>query len=173
MLLAVAATIVGCAVGWLTQSWLLHALTGLLRADLPPAGFMPVIAGLAVAVAMLAGFALPSLLQLTRVPALARAAPRCRAAAAGAVVSLAPALLALVLVAYGTLREWRLSLWFLGGIAGAALVLGAGRLGWCARRAAAFAPRPRAGAMGWQASRAGVPRAWRRSSPSASACCCC
>jgi putative ABC transport system permease protein len=29
-----------------------------------------------------------------------------------------------VLVAYGTLREWRLSLWFLGGIAGAALVLG-------------------------------------------------
>ena len=25
--------------GWLTQAWLLHALAGLLRTDLPPAGW--------------------------------------------------------------------------------------------------------------------------------------
>ncbi len=65
-----AATLVGSLAGWLTQLWLLHALAGFLRTDLPPAGWVPVIVGLVVAVAMLAGFALPSLLQLTRVPAL-------------------------------------------------------------------------------------------------------
>src|SRR4051812_5905619 len=70
LFLALAATLVGSLCGWLTQVWLLHALAGLLRTDLPPAGPWPVLAGLVIAVAMLAGFALPSLLQLTRVPAL-------------------------------------------------------------------------------------------------------
>jgi len=52
--LAVAATVIGSVIGWLTQRWLLAALAGLLRTDLPPAGWAPVFAGLAVAVAMLA-----------------------------------------------------------------------------------------------------------------------
>ena len=122
-LLAIAATVVGCALGWLTQIWLLHSLAGLLRTDLPSAGVLPVLAGLAVAVAMLAGFALPSLLQLTRVPALRVLRHDAGPPPLALWTSLAPALLILVLVTYSTLREWRLSLWFLGGIAAAALLL--------------------------------------------------
>ena len=49
----VAATVVGSVGGWLTQFWLLHALAGFLRTDLPPAGWLPVVIGLVVAVAML------------------------------------------------------------------------------------------------------------------------
>ena len=70
LLLAAVASALGAAVGWVTQRWLVRVLQGLLRADLPPAGPWPAVVGLVVALAVLAGFALPSLLQLTRVPAL-------------------------------------------------------------------------------------------------------
>ena len=45
LVLAVAATLVGALVGWLTQHWLLHALAGFLRTDLPAAGWTPVLVG--------------------------------------------------------------------------------------------------------------------------------
>jgi putative ABC transport system permease protein len=122
--LALLATVGGCLIGWALQGWLLQALGGLLRADLPPAGFLPVFAGFAVAIAMLAGFAMPSLLQLTRVPALRVLRNDAGAPPPALWVSLVPALAALVVVAYGTLGEWSLSLWFLAGMAGAVLVLG-------------------------------------------------
>lgn len=123
-MLALLATAGGCLIGWALQGWLLKALGGLLRTDLPPAGFLPVFAGFAVAIAMLAGFALPALLQLTRVPALRVLRHDAGAPPPALWVSLVPALLALVVVAYGTLGEWSISLWFLAGMAGAILVLG-------------------------------------------------
>ena len=43
---------------------------GCCAADLPPARAWPALVGFVIALAMLAGFALPSLLQLTRMPAL-------------------------------------------------------------------------------------------------------
>jgi len=39
--IAVAASLLGAAIGYLAQEWLLRALQGLLRTDLPPAGFAP------------------------------------------------------------------------------------------------------------------------------------
>ncbi len=122
-LLAVVATIAGAALGWLTQAWLLRALAGLLRTDLPPAGLLPVVAGLAVAIAMLAGFALPSLLQLTRVPALRVLRHDAGPPPLALWVALAPAIATLVLVTRATLNEWPLALWFLGGMSAALLVL--------------------------------------------------
>jgi putative ABC transport system permease protein len=137
VMLALAATVLGAGIGWITEEWLLHVLRGLLRADLPPAGLRPALMGLIVAVAMLIGFALPSLLQLTRVPAL-RVLRRDAGPPAPALWSaFLPALLAVVAVIYGTLGELRLSLWFAGGLlaavvllalAGAALVTLAGRV---------------------------------------------
>jgi len=101
--LAVSATLLGAAGGWLTQTWLLRALAGFLRTDLPPAGMMPVLIGLTVAIAMLAGFALPSLLQLTRVPALRVLRRDTGPPPLRLWLALAPALLAVVGIIYGTL----------------------------------------------------------------------
>jgi putative ABC transport system permease protein len=69
--IALLAGAAGDALGYLTQMWLVHALRGLLaQRALPPAGLAPVGIGVLMAFALLAGFALPPLLQLTRTPAL-------------------------------------------------------------------------------------------------------
>ncbi len=124
LLLAFAAAALGAAAGWVAQGWLLRALSGLLRTDLPPAGWLPALLGLLVSLAMLAGFALPALLQLTRVPALRVLRRDAGPPPLGLWLALAPAALALVLVVRGTLGEWRLSGWFLAAIAAAVLLLG-------------------------------------------------
>jgi putative ABC transport system permease protein len=123
LLLSVVATILGSAAGWLTQSWLLRALAGLLRTDLPPASGWPVLVGFIVAIAMLAGFALPTLLQLTRVPALRVLRRDAGPPPARLWLSLAPAVAAIAGVIYGTLGEWRFSLGFAAALAAALLSL--------------------------------------------------
>jgi putative ABC transport system permease protein len=124
LLLALAAAVLGAMAGWVAQTWLLKALAGLLRTDLPPATWLPAFLGLLVSLAMLAGFALPSLLQLTRVPALRVLRRDAGPPPATLWLALAPAALAVVAVVYGTLGDWHLSGWFIAGIAGAILVLG-------------------------------------------------
>lgn len=126
LLLALMATLIGAALGWLTQLWLLRALAGFLRTDLPPAGWAPVFIGLVVAVAMLAGFALPSLLQLTRVPALRVLRRDVGPPPATLWLALSPALVALLAVVYGTLGDWTLSLWFVVAVVAMILFLGLG-----------------------------------------------
>ncbi|MBS0387424.1 MAG: ABC transporter permease [Proteobacteria bacterium] len=134
LLLAVAAAVVGALAGWLTQAWLLRALAGLLRTDLPPAGWLPVLIGFVVAVAMLAGFALPSLLQLTRVPALRVLRRDVDPPPLRLWLAIAPAALAVLGVIYATLGQWQLSLGFAVGFTAA---IGALALcGWLMVRAA-------------------------------------
>ena len=126
LLLSILATMLGSAVGRLTESWLLRALAGLLRTDLPPAGWMPVLIGLVVAMAMLAGFALPTLLQLTRVPALRVLRRDAGPPPARLWLSLAPAAAAMSGVIYFTLGDWRFSLGFIAALAAVLLCLGLG-----------------------------------------------
>jgi len=123
VLLAVAAALVGALLGWFTQMGLLHALAGLLRTDLPPAGWAPVFIGLAVAIAMLAGFALPSLLQLTQVPALRVLRRDADPPPLRLWLALLPAVLAIVGVIDATLGQWTLSLAFAAGFAAAIALL--------------------------------------------------
>ncbi|HEV7431833.1 MAG TPA: FtsX-like permease family protein [Steroidobacteraceae bacterium] len=128
LILAVAAALLGSLGGWLTQLWLLHALAGFLRTDLPPAGWVPVIVGLVVAVAMLAGFALPTLLQLTRVPALRVLRRDTGPPPLRLWLALVPAAMAVMGIIYGTLGQWTLSLLFMAALAVTIAILAAG--GW-------------------------------------------
>jgi putative ABC transport system permease protein len=127
--LALAASVLGAAGGWLTQLWLVQVLRGLLRGDLPPAGAWPAAVGFGMALAMLAGFALPSLLQLTRVPAL-RVLRRDLGAPAPALwLTALPVLLAIFGVVYGALGDVATAVRFLAGLAAVVLALGAGGAG--------------------------------------------
>ncbi|MGH8209680.1 MAG: ABC transporter permease, partial [Steroidobacteraceae bacterium] len=69
--LALLAAAAGAAIGYLAQGWLVQTLRGLLTtAELPAASLLPLGIGFFMAIAVLSGFALPPLLQLSRVPAL-------------------------------------------------------------------------------------------------------
>ncbi|WP_350028327.1 ABC transporter permease [Larsenimonas salina] len=68
--LALMASVLGAALGWLGQEALLSLLAAMLTLALPPPGIMPLALGVLTAVAMLAGFAGPTLLRLKNVSAL-------------------------------------------------------------------------------------------------------
>ncbi|MGE0580850.1 MAG: ABC transporter permease [Steroidobacteraceae bacterium] len=69
--IALVAAAIGAAFGYLAQAWLVYALRDLLAvASLPPPSLAPIVMAVFTALAMLAGFALPPLLQLSRVPAI-------------------------------------------------------------------------------------------------------
>ncbi|WP_213877562.1 ABC transporter permease [Pseudomonas sp. dw_358] len=69
-LLGLAACISGALLGWLAQLGLFALLQGLLPAVVPPGGAFPALAGIATGMVALAGFALPPLAALGRVPPL-------------------------------------------------------------------------------------------------------
>ncbi len=127
--LACMATVVGSALGFAAQTWLLSMLQDLLAADLPPPGLAPLGMGFASAVLLLTGFALPPLLRLSRVPAIRVLRRDVDPPKLAALLAFGPAALAIAaLVAWVTRDVW-LALWFTVGIAGVVLLLaGAGFL---------------------------------------------
>ena len=70
LLLALAASLAGCALGFLVQSLVAWWLAALIPGNLPQPGPAPLAQGAATGLALLLGFALPPLLQLKEVPAL-------------------------------------------------------------------------------------------------------
>ena len=68
--LGLLASISGAVIGWLAQFGLFALLHDLLPADVPPGGVLPAIAGIGTGLVALAGFALPPLAALGRVPPL-------------------------------------------------------------------------------------------------------
>ena len=69
-LLGIAAAFLGALIGWLAQLGLFHLLRELLPAEVPSGGVLPALAGIATGLVALAGFALPPLAALGRVPPL-------------------------------------------------------------------------------------------------------
>lgn len=69
-LLGVTASMVGAALGWVAQHGLFFLLRDLLAREVPAAGLLPALTGMATGLVALAGFALPTLAALGRVPPL-------------------------------------------------------------------------------------------------------
>lgn len=69
-MLGVVASAAGALLGWFAQLGLFHLLGNLLPAAVPPGGWLPAVAGIGTGLVALAGFALPPLAALGRVPPL-------------------------------------------------------------------------------------------------------
>jgi len=124
LVIAVLAAAVGSILGYLAQEWLLRTLRGLLTtAELPPAGFLPVGIAFFMAIAVLSGFALPPLLQLSRVPALRVLRRDVGPPPLLMVLAFGPAVGVVVLLIYWTVRDWTLFFGFTGGLAAFILLL--------------------------------------------------
>lgn len=122
-IIAVVAALIGSAVGYLAQEWLLQALQGLLRADLPPPDLVPLGLGFLTAIALLAGFALPPLLQLSRVPAI-RVLRRDMGPPPPVVwLAFGPAIAAVVFLVWWVVRDAKLFAGFIVGLAAFTAVL--------------------------------------------------
>jgi len=138
LVLALVAALVGAALGFLAQEWLLQAIKGLLAVtELPAAGITPIAIGFAAAIAVLAGFALPPLLQLSRVPALRVLRRDVGPPPPLVVLAFGPAIAVVLALIYWVVRDFRLLGYFTAGLAvfvvllalaGLALVYLAGRL---------------------------------------------
>lgn len=125
LLIALVAALIGSGLGFLAQEWLLRALQGLLRADLPPPDLLPLGLGLLTAIALLTGFALPPLLQLSRVPAI-RVLRRDMTAPPPVVwLAFGPAVAAVAFLVYWVVRDLQLFAGFILGLAAFTAVLAA------------------------------------------------
>jgi putative ABC transport system permease protein len=135
LVLGVLAGVVGCALGYGAQYVLIKLLTGLIKAELPPAGWMPAVQAFAVGLWVLIGFALPPLLRLRSVPplrVLRRDLPIAEPSSAIAYLLGFSVIALLLLWKAGDLKVW---LAVLGGVA--ACIVTSALLGWALVAAAA------------------------------------
>ena len=123
-LLGLAASLTGALLGWLAQLALFSLLGDLLPAQIPPGGLWPALAGMATGLVALAGFALPPLAALGRVPPLRVLRRDLLPLPASAWLVYGAALLALGLIMWRLSLDLQLTLALLGGGLVTALLLG-------------------------------------------------
>ena len=124
LVLALLAAVAGAALGFLAQEWLLRTIRGLLAVtDLPAASLSPLAIGLVTAIALLAGFALPPLLQLSRVPALRVLRRDVGPPPPLVLLAFGPAIAVVLLLIYWVVPERKLFLSFTAALAAFVLVL--------------------------------------------------
>jgi putative ABC transport system permease protein len=124
-MLGVAASAVGALLGWLAQLGLFYLLENLLPAAVPPGGWLPAVAGIGTGLVALAGFALPPLAALGRVPPLRVLRRDMLPIPASTWLVYGAALLALGLIMWRMSLDLVLTFALLGGGLVAAALLGA------------------------------------------------
>jgi len=123
-LLGLIACVIGALLGWAGQHVLFYLLRGLIPDDLPPASLWPALAGMATGLVALAGFALPPLAALGRVPPLRVLRRDMLPVPASSWLVYGAALVALGLIMWRLSLDLKLTLALLGGGLLAALLLG-------------------------------------------------
>ncbi|HWP94292.1 MAG TPA: FtsX-like permease family protein [Gammaproteobacteria bacterium] len=119
----------GLGVGFLAQEGLVLLVADLLQQALPPPGFATAPLALVMGCVILAGFALPPVMQLGRTPPLRVLRHDAVAMPLPAYAAYALALASVVVLLVWMVRDATLALTLLGGVAGGALLLAAGA--WC------------------------------------------
>ncbi|MNQ28529.1 FtsX-like permease family protein [compost metagenome] len=123
-LLGLGASLIGALLGWLAQQGLFYLLQGLLPAQIPAGGLWPALAGIATGLVALAGFALPPLAALGRVPPLRVLRRDLLPVPASSWLVYGAALFALGLIMWRLSLDLQLTFALLGGGLIAALLLG-------------------------------------------------
>jgi putative ABC transport system permease protein len=123
-ILGIAASVAGALLGWFAQLGLFYLLENLLPAAVPPGGWLPALAGIGTGLVALAGFALPPLAALGRVPPLRVLRRDMLPIPASTWLVYGAALLALGLIMWRLSLDLILTFALLGGGLIAAVVLG-------------------------------------------------
>lgn len=110
--LALLASLLGLALGWLSHHLFVWLLAGLVNVRLPNASLTPVWAGLALGLSLMLAFGLPPILQLAQVPALRVIRRQAGQVKLASVAALGLGLLGFGLIVLAVSNNWRL-----GGIA--------------------------------------------------------
>lgn len=146
ILFGLLATLAGCGLGYAVQAGLHQLLAGILGDALPAAGPLPWLQGLLVGMTLVAGFALPPLMQLRHVSTLRVLRREWSGTEPVSLSAWLTGILTLALLMRWIAGEW--GLWFivLGGFAAALLIYGG-----IARALLALAGRVKGGAgPGWR-----------------------
>src|SRR6185369_15617521 len=121
--IALLATAAGSLAGYFAQEGLLFLMRDMVGSDLPAPDWQPILMGLAAALLLLTGFALPSMLQLARVPAIRVLRRDIGPPRLGFFLAYGPAALAVAALIMWVIRDTRLALGFVLALAIALLVL--------------------------------------------------
>jgi putative ABC transport system permease protein len=123
-MLGLLAALTGALLGWVGQLVLFKLLQGLLPPGVPPGGLLPALAGMATGLVALAGFALPPLAALGRVPPLRVLRRDLLPVPPSSWLVYGAALFALGLIMWRLSLDLKLTLGLLGGGLLATLLLG-------------------------------------------------
>lgn len=128
LVLALAASLVGCALGYTAHWALARILSGFVAGELPAASLRPLLLGVPLGMVVLAGFALPPLLALRNVPPVRVLRRDLAGGSTGAISSYAAAFLTMTALIAWQARDLKLFAWVAGGTIASLLTLAAAAL---------------------------------------------